>query len=117
MVENAWSSAKQDKPPVSWNPQTKTFHIILTGIDTAPNASNGIEAQWTPPITSVVRIREAGTEDWLLGIETPLTACSFIDLKPDTEYEIELRHKNAYGEGEPATVRTRTDSKGKLGAL
>ncbi len=74
-----------------------------------------VEAEWSPPITYVVRIREANTEDWGIGFETPLTGCGFVDLKPNTEYEVEVRAKNVHGEGNPALVKVRTSNDGSLG--
>ena len=64
-----------------------------------------LEAGWIPAVTSVVRIREAGTAAWSPGFETPFNQCSFVDLKPDTEYELQVTHKNDAGESEP-TIRT-----------
>lgn len=67
-----------------------------------------LEAKWNPTITSVVRIRESGTREWSAGFETPFNMCSFVDLKPNTEYDVQVAHKNDAGEGEPAisTVKT-----------
>ena len=73
---------------------------------------NILQAKWKPGLTYVVRIREAGTEAWSFGFETPLTRFSFIDLKPDTEYEMQIRAKNAAGEGEPSLIRMRTNPSG-----
>lgn len=67
-----------------------------------------IEAKWNPAVTSVVRIRESGTEPWGPGFETPFNMCSFVDLKPDTEYEIQVTHKNDAGEGEAAITIMKT---------
>ena len=71
-----------------------------------------LEANWKPGLTYVIRIREAGTEEWSFGFETPLTHCSVVDLKPGTEYEMQVRAKNAAGEGEPRLVRIRTNPTG-----
>ena len=49
-----------------------------------------------------------------LWIRDPLTACSFVDLKPDTEYEVEVRSKNSSGESEPVLVNVRTNPAGSL---
>ena len=67
-----------------------------------------LEASWSPTITSVVRIREAGTSAWSPGFETPFNRCSFVDLKPDTEYELQVTNKNDAGESEPtiSTIKT-----------
>ena len=58
-----------------------------------------LNASWKPGITYVVRIREAGEPDWSFGFETPITSFTFIDLKPETEYELQVRTKNAAGKG------------------
>ncbi len=68
-----------------------------------------LEVSWNPTITSVVRIREAGTAAWSPGFETPFNQYSFVDLKPDTEYELQMTHKNDAGESEPAISRIKTD--------
>jgi len=54
-----------------------------------------VEAKWQPGLTWVVRIREAGTDTWSFGFETPVPGCTFVDLKPDTEYEVLVREKTA----------------------
>ena len=67
-------------------------------------------------MTYVVRIREAGEDkDWSFGFETPITSFTFVDLKPDTEYELQVRTKNAAGEGVPAFFSIRTDPAGDSG--
>lgn len=114
MNQQPWSTSKQDRPPVSWNGSTRTFSIVLSGLK-GIGAGDGIEAEWTPPITYVVRIREANDRDWSFGFETPLTGCGFVGLKPDTEYEVEVRSKNDYGESSPVLARVRTTSEGSLG--
>ncbi|MDE0125333.1 MAG: fibronectin type III domain-containing protein [Bryobacterales bacterium] len=68
-----------------------------------------INATWIPGITSVVRIRESGTEEWSPGFETPFNKCSFVGLKPDTEYDVQVTHKNEAGEGEPAVFAIKSD--------
>ena len=72
-----------------------------------------IDANWKPEFTYVVRIREAGGEEWSFGFETPITSCAFVDLKPDTEYEVQLRSKNAAGESGPTVCRFRTTPTGR----
>ena len=74
-----------------------------------------IEATWKPGVTYVVRIRKSGTEQWSFGIEIPVTGCTFVDLNPDTEYELQVRAKNAAGEGTPALFRVRTTPTGNSG--
>ena len=68
----------------------------------------------TPKVTYIVRVRESGTEEWLVGVETPLTSCTFLDLKPDTEYEMEVRAKNEEDVSDPAVVTCRTDPGGSI---
>ncbi len=114
MKEKAWSTASQDKPPVLWNGSTNTFSIFLSGLGDFTGKDN-IEAEWSPQITYVVRIREVGTEDWSFGFETPLTGCGFEYLKPNTEYELEIRSKNEHGKSKPALIKFRTGSQGAAG--
>ena len=74
--------------------------------------SDWLQVDVTPQVTYVVRVRESGSEEWLVGVETPLTSCTFIGLKQDTEYEMELRAKHAAGESGPAVASFRTDATG-----
>ena len=67
-----------------------------------------LKARWKPGVTSVVRIRKSGTAAWTPGFETPFNTCSFVDLKPDTEYEVQVTLKNDAGEGEPVIASTTT---------
>ena len=46
---------------------------------------------------------------------TPLTGCGFVDLKPETEYEVEVRSKNEQGESDPVSARIRTNPEGSIG--
>ena len=108
-----WLTRRQRKPPVSWNGQTDTFTIRLSGLKGMGGGRN-VEAEWAPPITYVVRIREASSGEWSYGFETPLTGCRFVGLKPDTEYEVEVRSKNAHGESGPARIKSRTNPNGGL---
>ncbi|MDE0101571.1 MAG: fibronectin type III domain-containing protein [Bryobacterales bacterium] len=94
-------------PNIEWNGKT----IFVTLPD---NRGQVIKARWNPSVTSVVRIREAGAGEWSPGFETPLTHCQFAGLKPDTEYQCEVRFKNAAGEGEPAYTSIRTGSEGAI---
>ena len=114
MSMQSWSTKRQSKPPVSWNGNTKTFSIVLSGLK-GLRARDGVEAEWSPPITYVVRIREANTGSWSYGFETPLTGCGFVGLKPDTEYEIEVRSKNDHGESGPVLAIVRTSPEGSVG--
>ena len=49
------------------------------------------------------------------GFETPLTACGFVDLEPNTDYEVEVRSKDSRGENNPTSVRVRTNAEGGVG--
>lgn len=94
-----------DKGPVlEWD--ADMIHIALP-----KRFGRTLDARWKPDITSVIRIKESGTEMWSPGFETPLNQCSFVDLKPDTEYEVKLTHKNEAGESEPviSSMRTRAE--------
>jgi len=96
------------RPELQWD--GKTWSVTLPLED-----GRAVEAQWSPGVTYVVRIREAGTEPWSFGFETPVTNFTFSDLKPDTEYDVQVRRKTAAGEGEPACIRLRTGAAGDSG--
>lgn len=74
-----------------------------------------LEASWDPGLTYVVRIRELADQEWSFGFETPITSFTFVDLKPDTEYELQVRSKNRSGEGPPAFFKIRTGPEGQSG--
>ena len=97
-----WTST-QSREPIVWDGEKREYTISLDGV-----VGTDIVVAWTPPYTYIVRIREVGGE-WSPGFETPVRGCTFTGLKPDTEYEVELRAKNEYGEIEDArsTVRTK----------
>ena len=113
MTQQNWSTRSQTKPPVTWDANTKTFSIVLSGLREL-EAKDTLEAEWKPPLTYVVRIRESNGDSWSIGFETPLTTCGFVDLRPDTEYEVEVRSKNANGQSEPVRVKVRTNREGTL---
>ena len=113
MTQRRWSRASQSKPPISWDGSKGTFSIVLSGLrDIGPTDS--VAAEWTPPLMYIVRIREAGSPDWGIGFETPLRGCSFVDLKPNTKYEVQIRAKNAVGESEPAVIEFSAGPDGTL---
>ena len=97
------------EPRVEWT--EGGFRVSL------PLQSGVVDAKWRPGTTTVVRIRESGTEAWSPGFETPLNGCSFVGLEPNTEYEIQVTHKNAAGEGTPARLTCRTESNGDVGKI
>ena len=113
MAQQNRSTTKQSKPPVSWDGTAKTFSIVLSGLKGLGD-KDSFEAEWKPPATYVVRIREANSGSWSFGFETPLTSCGFVDLKPDTEYEVEVRSKNSSGESAPVLVKVRTNPEGGM---
>ncbi len=113
MAQQNESTTRQNKPPVSWDGTAKTFSIVLGGLK-GLGAKDSVEAEWKPPATYVVRIREANCGSWSFGFETPLTSCGFVDLKPDTEYEVEVRSKNSSGESIPVLVKVRTNPEGDM---
>ena len=94
----------QQSPEIKWD--GKTWFVSL------PVEGKALDAKWVPNITYVVRVREVGTEQWSIGFETPLTHCTIVDLKPDTEYEMQLQAKNAAGKSEPTYSKVRTNSEG-----
>ena len=104
--------AKQPReavPRIEWD--EGEFRVSL------PLQGGTVDARWRAQTTTVIRIRKAGAEDWSLGFETPLTGCSFVGLDPDTEYEIQVTHKNAAGEGPPTRMMCRTESNGDVGNI
>ena len=74
-----------------------------------------VHASWKPGVTYVVRLREAGEERWSFGFATPLPSLTFVGLAPDTEYEVQVRAKDAAGEGAPAFLKFRTGATGNSG--
>ena len=95
------------EPLVEWD--GSEFHIVL------PIEDKIVDVKITPALTYVARIRESGTDEWSAGFVTPFTHAEFVGLKPDTEYEFEVRPKNDAGEGAPSYSRARTDSSGAPG--
>ncbi len=97
-------------PEINWD--GKTIFVKLPVED-----GRTIEAKWNPNRTYVIRVREAGASEWNFGVETPLTGCTFVDLKPDTEYEVQVRAKGTAGEGKPTLLKMRTNPKGGGGNI
>ena len=98
------SSDRSSGPDVHWDGEK--FEVSL------PVDGNHLDAEWKPALTYVIRIRERDQHGWLIGIKTPLRSVSFLELKPDTEYEMEIRAKNVVGEGDPVTTTFWTTSDG-----
>ena len=99
---------KNQDPQIKWEDDQWSVTLPLEG-------GRILNASWKPGVTYVVRIREAGEPDWSFGFETPITSFTFVDLKPDTEYELQVRTKNAAGEGDPAFFGIRTGPTGDSG--
>ena len=99
------TQAPKPGPKIKWD--GKTWHVTLP-----VERDRLLEAKWEPGHTYIVRIREVASGPWSFGFQTPIPTCTFVDLKPDTEYEVQVRAKTAAGEGEPACLRMRTDPAG-----
>ena len=99
------SGKSKPTPRIQWDGTTWLVRLPIQD-------GNVLEAKWEPGVTYFVRLREAGTEPWSFGFETPLTHFSIVDLKPDTEYEMQIRSKNAAGMGEPTLIRVSTSPTG-----
>ena len=97
-------------PQIRWDDNTWFVTLPLEDGKT-------VEANWKPKLTYVVRIREAGGGEWSFGFETPIASFTFVDLKPDTEYELEVRGKSSAGMGPPAIVGIRTGPTGVGGTV
>jgi len=95
-------------PEIEWD--GATWFVRLPVHD-----GNVLEAKWKPGRTYVFRIREADERIWSIGFESPLKCLSFEDLKPDTEYELQVRVKDSAGKGEPRLVCVRTGRTGHAG--
>ena len=99
-----------DGPSAEWDGRTMTVRLP------DPRRRRVMEAKWDVDATSVARIREAGTEQWSVGFETPFRCCRFVGLKADTAYEVEVRRRTAGREGEPGIVRIHTGAQGASGS-
>ena len=99
-------SSRTENPLLKWDGE-------MIAVSLPDKLGRTLEARWNPTITSVVRIRESGTEAWSPGFETPFNMCSFVDLKPDSEYDLQVTHKNEAGESEPVITTIKIDSRTK----
>ena len=95
-------SSRTEDPQLKWDGE-------MISVSLPDKLGRTLEARWNPTVTCVVRIRESGTEAWGPGFETPFNVCSFVGLKPDTEYELQVTQKNDAGESEPAITTMKTD--------
>ena len=94
-------SSRTENPQLVWDGE-------MISVSLPDKLGRVLEAKWNPTITSVVRIRESGASEWGPGFETPFNMCSFVDLKPDMEYDVQVTHKNDAGEGEPTITTMKT---------
>ena len=99
---------KHANPTIRWDDGT---WFVTLPVDNGKT----IEASWKPAFTYVVRIRQAGHEEWSFGFETPVDSFTFTDLKPDTKYQLQVRTKNAAGEGTPEFFTIHTGPAGHRG--
>lgn len=104
-MDQEMSSSTED-PRLEWNGTTASVSL-------PDKRGRVLRASWDPAVTSVVRIKESEADEWSPGFETPLSTCTFVGLKPDTEYDVQLTHKNSAGESEPAYSKMRTKAEGK----
>lgn len=104
------SQRQRTGPQIKWD--GKEFFVTLP-----LEKGEALDAKWNPGLTYVVRVREVGEEEWSIGFETPLTSCTVVDLKPDTDYEMQVRAKNAAREGKPAILKARTSPHGEFGNI
>ena len=93
------------QPAVRWDGSTWSVTLPLQD-------GQVIDPKWQPGLTYVIRIWEKRQPEWSFGFETPVTGCTFTDLKPDTEYEVQVRTKTARGESAPTFTSIRTNPAG-----
>lgn len=94
-------SSRTEDPQLMWDGE-------MISVSLPDKLGRILEARWNPTVTSVIRIRASGAETWGPGFETPFNQCSFVDLKPDSEYEVQVTHKNDVGESEPVITSITT---------
>ena len=104
------------REPIATDPmeasRARSLPLITWSVTLPLEHGKVLNAKWDPGITYVVRIREKGTEHWSFGFETPVPGCTFADLNPDTEYEVQLRSRNASGDSPPTFLTIRTNPEG-----
>lgn len=94
-------SGRTEKPQLKWDGEEISVSL-------PDKLGRPFEASWNPVVTSIVRIKESGGQVWSPGFETPFGGCTFVDLKPDTEYDVQVTHKNDAGESEPVISSFKT---------
>ena len=103
------------KPAVDFDGQRVIVRVPAHVIPRLPDDATEVELAVEPGVVYLVRIRRTTSEVWSPSFVTPFTNHRFEDLRPNTEYEIEVRAKNKAGPGEPAYVRLKTDPRGVAG--
>ena len=98
--------AMTQDPKVEWDGQ----HWSIT----LPLEKKIVTAFISPSFIYEWKIRESGGEEWSVGFEAPVQNCTFTDLKPDTEYVVQVTAKNGGGKRESALSRVQTDSEGRI---
>ena len=99
-------TSSEENPVLEWDGETILVSLPM-------ELGGAVAAKWSPKVTSVIRIRESNVADWSPGFEIPLNSCSFSGLKPDTDYDVQITHKNESGESESKIMSFRTDMKHK----
>ena len=87
---------------IEWDGKTRSVTLPLED-------GSLLNAKWEPALTYVDRIRESGTQNWSPGFQTPAFDCTFADLKPHAEYEVQLRSRSASGDSPPTLLTVRTN--------
>ena len=99
-------SSRMEDPKLEWDGTTLSVSL-------PDKRGRVLKASWDPAVTSVIRIKESETDEWSPGFETPLSRCTFVGLKPGTEYDVQLTHKNSAGESKPVYSKVRTKAEGQ----
>ena len=107
MASETGNQNTQPEPPVRWNAETKSFVIVIRRT-MSDGTEEKIEAEWTPTVVFVVRVREKGIDDWGPGFVTPVSSCQFVGLKPDTAYQFQLSAQEGEDERVLETIESRT---------
>lgn len=98
-----------EQPVIRWISETRTIEASLPTGD-----GKVFEARWNLSASSVVRIREKGSDKWSPGFETPFNSFRFVGLKPGTTYEFSVSHMNDAGEGPAAYSESTTLADGSV---
>ena len=111
-------TSPQGPPSVKWTPDSETILVTLPVSKSLfvdhPDEDIVLQATWETDFTYVARIREAGSDEWGVGFEMPLLLFWFTDLKPHTEYEVELRARRGEIDSHSVTAKGRTDAFGRV---